>query len=318
MRFFVAVILWLLSLSAWAQNVESFGVFGGFNFPFTIDQGLKNDPRFYGRFTFRGTPIGFSYGYDKVGHGFLITPSYMQIGQNFTIVNYQGGAIGTRDVQMNYLSLPIALRLHVNDIAFFRLSVLASINFSYLMNGQETWTINAVPSARKLDYPIGISVPYDPNYQITYNGVIVPNMNNQVYVSNDRFSRFQIFAGVGFHSDFDLSDSWSINFDGRANFGIFDPRTSAYINQLKTPSGPPGIDPTGLPQRDTNPGAPDIYGQRRDIYLSATFGIARIIQIKAKFREKRSSPIKHTRPQAPAKTGSKTVGGKFKGQKKKK
>ncbi len=226
----------------------------------------------------------------------MITPEYVQIGQKFTIVNYLGGNVGTRDIQMNYLSLPIALKLHLNDVAFFRLSIVAGLNFSYLLHGQETMTVNAVSSARKLTYPIGVSVPNDPNYQVTYNGVYVPNQNNEVYVSDDKFKRFQIFAGVGFHSDFDINEDWSISFDGRANFGIFDPRTSSYVNELKNPSGPPGVDPTGLPQLDTKPGAPDLYGQRRDIYLAASFGVARIIQIKEKFKARRTAPRKSGAP----------------------
>ncbi|MBS1951207.1 MAG: hypothetical protein OJF59_003108 [Cytophagales bacterium] len=290
MRYFLIPCLILIYGTSFSQEVESFGVFGGFNIPFTIDQGLKNDPRYFGRFTIRGTPVGFSYGYDKVGYGFLFTPNYMQIGQKFTIVNYAGGTVGTRDVQMNYFSLPVALRLHVNDVAFFRLSIVAALNFSYLLKGQETLTINAVPSALKLTYPPGVSVPQNPDYEVSYDGVVVPNMNNSVYVSNDKFSHFQVFAGVGFHSDFDISENWSINFDGRANFGIFDPRSTSYINQLKNPSA-------STPDANGHPGAPDLYGQRRDIYLSATFGISRIFQFKAKFREKKSTPLKHTRPQ---------------------
>lgn len=290
MKFLTIGILTAVSLTSFGQEVESFGVFGGFNIPFTIDQGLKSDPRYYGKFTFRGTPIGISYGYDKVGYGYLISPEYARIGQKFTIVNYLGGNVGTRDVQMDYLSLPIALKLHLNDIAFFRLSIVAAVNFSYLLKGQETITINAIPSARKLSYPVGISVPEDPEYQVTYDGVYVPNQNNNVYVSPDKFAKFQIFAGVGFHSDFDINDDWSITFDGRANFGIFDPRSASYIDELKHPTGPPGVDPNGLPKLDTKPGAPDLYGQRRDIYLAATFGISRIIQIKEKFKAKRTAP----------------------------
>jgi hypothetical protein len=292
MKFFILGFLMAISLVAFSQEVESFGVFGGFNIPFTVDQGLRNDHRFYGKFTLRGTPVGISYAYDKVGYGYMISPEYVQIGQKFTIVNYLGGNVGTRDVQMNYLSLPVALKLHLNDIAFFRLSIVAALNFSYLLHGQETFTINAVSSARKLTYPIGVSVPTDPEYQVTYDGVYVPNQTNNVYVSSDKFSKFQIFAGVGFHTDFDINENWSITFDGRANFGIFDPRSSSYINELKNPSGPPGVDPSGLPKLDTKPGAPDLYGQRRDIYLAATFGVARIIQIKEKFKAKHTAPTK--------------------------
>jgi hypothetical protein len=292
MKFLLMAFLTTISAAISAQEIESFGIYGGFNLPFTVDQGLKNDPRFFGKFTLRGAPIGLSYGYDKVGYGFLISPGYLQIGQKFTIVNYLGGNVGTRDVQMNYFSVPIALKLHLNDIAFFRLSLVAALNFSYLIKGQETLTINAVSSARKLTYPIGVSVPDDPNYQISYDGVYVPNLNKSIYVSSDKFSAFQVFAGVGFHSDIDLNDDWSLNFDGRANFGILDPRSGNYINELKHPSGPPGVDRTGHPTFDTTPGAPDLYGQRRDIYLSASFGVSRIIQIKEKFQEKRTAPRK--------------------------
>src|SRR5882672_898420 len=153
MKFLTLGFLTAIAVASFGQEVESFGIFGGFNIPFTIDQGLGNDPRFYGKFTLRGTPIGISYGYDKVGYGYLISPEYVQIGQKFTIVNYLGGNVGTRDVQMNYFSLPIALKLHLNDIAFFRLSIVAALNFSYLLHGQETMTINAISSARKLSYP---------------------------------------------------------------------------------------------------------------------------------------------------------------------
>src|SRR6478736_2300332 len=296
MKFLFLGFLTAISANSFGQEVESFGVSGGFNIPFTIDQGLVNDPRFYGKFTFRGTPIGFSYGYDKVGYGYLITPEYVQIGQKFTIVNYLGGNVGTRDVQMNYLSLPLALKLHLNDVAFFRLSVVAGLSFSYLLSGKETISIDATSSARKLTYPVGVSVPNDPAYQVSYDGVYVPNQDNNIYVSNDKFAKFQLFAGVGFHSDFDLSEDWSISFDGRANFGILDPRSSSYVNELKNPSGPPGVDPSGLPKLDTKPGAPDLYGQRRDIYLAATFGICRIIQIKEKFKGKRNTPRKAATP----------------------
>ncbi len=294
MRFFISSFLIVFSAAAFGQNIESFGLIGGFNFPFTIDQGLRSDQRYFGQFTLRGTPIGVSYGYDKVGIGFLVTPSYMTIGQKFTIVNYIGGEVGTRDVKMNYFSVPIALKLHLNDIAFFRLSIVAALNFSYLLNGQETLTISADPSVRKLAYPSGVSVPNDPaNYQITYDGVYVPNLNKSVYVSADKFTSFQIFAGVGFHSDIDLNDNWSLNFDGRANFGVFDPRSTSYISTLKNPSAQ-------TPDVYNKPGAPDVYGQRRDIYLSATFGISRIIQSKVKFKEKRTAPHKPGAPKSKA------------------
>jgi hypothetical protein len=275
MKFRYLFLLIFVSQLCLAQNIESFGLFAGFNIPVTIDQGLKKDPRFYGKFTIRGTPFGFNYGYDKAGYGFVITPQFLQIGQKYTIHNTTGGEVGTRDIKMNFISVPVALKIHINDIAFFRLSMVAALNFQYLIKGQETFS----HAESKLKYPASIHIPTDPGYTEVYDGVFVPEVNKQVYVSHDKFKPFQIFAAVGLRSDFDLNDDWSLNFDGRANFGIFDPRKADYIDQLKQPKD-----------------APDLYGQRRDVYLSGSIGIARIIQIKEKFKHRSSG---------------KTVGNKF-------
>ncbi len=262
---------------AMGQNVESFGVFGGFNVPFTIDQGLRKDPRFAAKAVIRGSPVGFFYGYDKSGYGFAFTPSYVKIGQVFKIRNTTGGDVGFRDVTMGYVTLPIALKIHINDLAFFRLSLVASVAPSFLINGQETFT----HSATKLRYPAGVSVPTDPGYSISYDGVFVPQISNQVYVSKDKFSPFQLFGAMGLRSDFDLNDNWSLNFDGRVNFGIFESRNSAYLDKLRNPDGP--ADFYG------NPGAPDLYGARRDVFISVEVGICRIFQSKEKFKAKHST-----------------------------
>ncbi|MCW5911797.1 MAG: outer membrane beta-barrel protein [Cyclobacteriaceae bacterium] len=271
-------LLFLLILPASAQDVEAYGIFGGFNFPFTVDQGLQKDARFYGKFTIRATPVGFSYGYDRVGHGILLTPNFTQIGQKFIIRNTTGGDVGTRDVQMNYLSVPVALKLHVNDMSFFRMSLVAAVAPSVLIAGQETFTINSPSGLTKLRYPGGVSVSTDPGYEVVYDGVYVPSLDKQVYVPKSKFNAFQLFGSVGLRSDFDLNDDWSINFDGRANFGIFDTRKPDYINELKNPAGPDDV--------HGNPGAPDIYGQRREIFLSVSFGISRIMQIKHAYKPK--------------------------------
>jgi hypothetical protein len=278
MRFFTGLFVLLTAHCVLGQNIESFGVFGGVNVPFTYDQGLRKDPRFFPKVILRATPIGFLYGIDKSSYGFAITPQYTQIGQKFTVQNVQGGEVGSRDVRMNYLTVPVALKIHINDISFFRLSLTASLAPSFLMSGKEVYNI----AASELKYPYGVSVP--PSYTIAYDGVYVPKITNLNYVTKNNLSFFQVFAAIGFRSDFDLSDNWSINFDGRANFGILDPRNSSYIHTLKNPSA-------STPDANGNPGAPDIYGPRRDFYLSGQIGICRIIQTKEKFNARHSGKI---------------------------
>jgi hypothetical protein len=282
----VGICVLFLLRTAFSQNVESFGFFVGVNAPFTLDQGMEKDLRYYGKFTLRGTPVGFNYGYDVVGIGILVSPSYLTIGQKFTIKNTQGGGAGTRDVKFNYFSLPVALKVHINDMAFFRLSVVAALNFNVLVSGQETITY---PTASKLKFPKGVSVPTDPGYVVSYDGVYVPEEHDRVSTSQDKFNIFQLFGAVGLHSDFDINDDWGINFDGRANFGISDPRNKDYIHELKNPSGPPDI--------DGKPGAPDLYGQRREVYLSASIGFSRLIQTKKKFVQRHSNQPLQPKPQ---------------------
>lgn len=271
--------LTLLTLPVLAQNVESFGVFGGFNVPVTIDQGLANDPRFISKFSIRGTPVGFFYGYDRPGLGFFVSPNYLTIGQTYIITNTTGGHVGTRDINMNYLSVPVGLKFHLNSMAFFRLSLVAALDFSFLLDGNETFT----HVSSKLRYPAGVSVPTDPGYSVVYDGVFVPDVKDLVHVSKDKFNSLQIFGGIGMRFDLDLSDKWSVMCDGRANFGLLEPRTQEYINLLEDRAGPPDF--------QGNPGAPDLYGTRRDVFLSFTVGAARIITTKPKFKARQSSPI---------------------------
>ncbi|NOS55386.1 MAG: outer membrane beta-barrel protein, partial [Cyclobacteriaceae bacterium] len=221
---------------------------------------------------------------------------YLQVGQQFSIRNSIAGEIGTRDIQMDYISLPIALKLHVNDLAFFRLSAVLGLNVNYLLNGRETIS----HAASKVTYPAGITIPKDPGYVAVYDGVFVPAVDKLEYVSNDKFNSIQLFAALGLRSDFDLNDDWSINFDGRANFGLFDSRQTSYVNQLKNPSG--GADFNG------NPGAPDLPGQRREIYLAVSVGISKIITTKSKFKTKRTSITNRGGNNAPKPRGRKPKG----------
>lgn len=278
-RIAFSAFLVLFFQNLYSQNIESFGFFAGFNVPITIDKGLENDPRFQPKFLILGTPVGFHYGYDRPGFGYVISPSYLTIGQRYTILNTTGGDVGTRDISMNYFSVPLALKFHLNDLSFFRLSMVAAADFCFLLDGQETFT----HLSSKLKFPSGVSVPTDPGYTIAYDGVFVPEVANQVYVSKDKYNSFQLFGGIGMRADLDLSEKWSVMCDGRANFALFDSRTKDYLNQLSTPTGPPDV--------NGKPGAPDLPGSRRDIFLSVTFGVSRIITTKPQFKERHSAPL---------------------------
>lgn len=263
-------LIFLATMAANAQHIESFGVFGGINFPVTIDQGLRDDPRYIQKFTLRGSPFGFHYGYDAIGYGFVVTPHYLRTGQSFIIQNTVGGEVGSREVLMDFISVPVAIKLHIADLAFLRVSLVGGINVQYLLNGREVIS----HSAAKLRYPATVAIPAEAGYEQVFDGVFVPEISNLEYVSKDQFKSLQLFAALGVRSDYDITEDLALNFDGRINYGLFEPRTSAYVNELKQTTD-----------------LPDLYGTRRDLHLSVTVGLSRSIEIKKKFKARRSTRL---------------------------
>jgi hypothetical protein len=79
---------------------------------------------------------------------------------------------------------------------------------------------------------------------------------------------------MGFRSDWDFSEHWRASFDLRANIGILEPRTSDYTNKVKNYEA-----------------LYDIYGKRRDLFLSLTFGFARTLTIEHREKPARQSKI---------------------------
>ena len=74
-------------------------------------------------------------------------------------------------------------------------------------------------------------------------------------------SSLQVFAGAGLQSDWDISNNWRVTFDLRVNYGLFDPRTDAYISKL-----------------NAHQTLYDMPGQRHDVFAQLSVGIARYIE----------------------------------------
>jgi hypothetical protein len=277
----------LATLAARAQEVHSLGLFTGIAVPYTWDGGINQDSRYRTRFDIKFTPIGFHYGVDKEGHGFMIDPSIIRIGQNFNVINSTGGELGQRKIDLTYVQVPVGIKLHIIDMSFFKVSMVASIGVGVLLNGKETIR----HTDGKLKFPVEMTGPFpsaqndefETKYaafveEVEYDGVIVKNVNGKLSDTDD-FQKFQLFGSMGFRSDWDFSENWRASFDLRANIGILEPRTSDYTKRVK--------DYEALY---------DIYGQRRDLFLSLTFGIARTLTIEHREKEAKKKKRISTRP----------------------
>src|SRR5690606_19711071 len=120
--------------------------------------------------------------------------------------------------------------------------------------------------------------------EVEYDGVVVKNVNAALSGTED-FQKFQIFGSLGLRSDWDFGENWRASFDLRGNMGILEPRTSDYTKRVKNFEA-----------------LYDMYGQRRDLFLSLTFGIARTLTIEHRAKESKkkirinNKPTKHKYP----------------------
>jgi hypothetical protein len=109
--------------SAQKEVTYSLGVFGGFTSTFTFDKGINKDPRYLAKYGADFIPVGIHAGVDFMGFGFMADPQLTRIGQNFNLLNTQGGQVGERRISATYLkSVPITNRL------FMRWAVVEGIS----------------------------------------------------------------------------------------------------------------------------------------------------------------------------------------------
>ena len=282
----------LATVSARAQEVHSLGLFTGIAVPYTWDDGINQDSRYRTRFDIKYSPIGVHYGVDKEGHGFMFDPSIIRIGQNFNVINTTGGEMGERRIDLTYVQIPVSLKLHIIDMSFFKVSLVAGVGAGFLLNGKETirHTDEKMNISNKLtgttqDEYTAFENKYAPFVnRVVYDGVIMENVNTKLSDTKD-YQKFQLFGSIGFRSDWDFSENWRASFDLRGNIGILEPRTSDYTKRMKNYEA-----------------LYDLYGNRRDLFLSLTFGIARTLTIEHREKQakknKRMStkPVKHKYP----------------------
>ncbi len=267
------------SFFGWSQSrTYSVGVFTGITSSYTLDNGIGKDQRYQTRYDIKLAPIGVNYEIDFDNVGILLSPSITTIGQNFYVVNTTGGHEGVRKINLQYFNIPIACKLRIIDMSFFRVSFLGSLSAAYLLKGKETVS----HSDTKLKFPDEVVPPVlPPDYVREYDGVQSPAVNRYLMLGKNDFNPIQFFVGAGFRSDWDVSQSWRVSFDLRANYGILEPRNNGYLAKLNTYQT-----------------LYDIPGTRRDMFVQFTIGVSKFVDIEKNDRDKKKkikgSPKRHT------------------------
>jgi hypothetical protein len=268
---------------AYAQKevTYSVGLFGGISSTFSNDEGVSSDPRYQYRYNIRTIPIGLHLGIDFKGYGFMIDPQITQMGQQFNFINTSGGQVGKRDIQQTYFQIPFSYKKHIIDLSFFKVSWVFGVSPAILLSASE----NITHEQSKLRFPAYTFTALQSSqfaalgYEVEYDGVNVPQLNNQEILRKQDFRSFQLFGSIGLRSDWDVTDHARISFDLRANVGLWDPRSNDYLDRAKN-------------QQTLY----ELSGARRDLFVSLTLGYARYLSIERKTRVKKVTPFQYYGP----------------------
>ena len=256
-----------LTHSVRAQKILSTGVHTGFTIPLTADQGINADARYQVRYDIKWAPIGFNVALDMGNYGILINPGIVTIGQNFFVANSVGGQIGVRKIRLVYLQVPVGAKIRLIDLSFFRVSFTTAISAGYLLNGRDVIS----HQQSKMTFPVEVKPQLPPDYIEEYDGVAVPRRENLEIAGKNDYNTFQLFGSFGIRSDWDVTENTRVSLDLRSNISILDPRHDDYLQRIKN-----------------NLSIYEIYGKRRDIFVTLTLGVSKIIELEAKRSSQRS------------------------------
>jgi hypothetical protein len=281
---FTALFVSMVSFVSAQVRIVSMGVFTGLTSTYTWDEGINYDPRYKVKYNIKLAPVGFNYGVDYEGFGFVISPGLFATGQNFSVVNTVGGHEGSRKIDLHYLNIPIAFKFHVIDLDFLKTSFIIGAGPAYLISGKEEVSHHAA----KLYFPPVVYPNLPDTYNIEYDGVLTPDVTNLAILKKSDFKPIQLFGFIGVRSDWYFSENWKASFDFRANYTFFDNRSDEYLNRLNT-------------YMTTY----DIPGKRREIVGSFTLGVSRYIEIDLTSKHRKVQKKSNTKKYIPPKSTTK-------------
>jgi hypothetical protein len=182
------------------------------------------------------------------------------------VVNTSGGHDGRRTIDLQYLSIPVAFKVHIINLSFFKISALASIGPAYLLKGSEVVS----HTDTKLRFPTEVYPILPSDYVVQYDGVVSPELIDYTISAKEDFNTFQIFVGAGFRSDWDVSEHWRVSVDFRMNYGLYDPRNDQYLTRV-----------------NNHQTLYDVPGKRNDLFAQLSLGISRFIIFEKKDQEQK-------------------------------
>ncbi len=290
LRLFFVLLLTSYGIRTFGQQHSvAVGIYGGMTVPYSLNGGMDKDPRYKSRYNVKAQPVGLQFTMDYENVGFQISPGVFTLGQDYYVVNTSGGQDGKRDIDLNYVILPLTFKLHLIDLSIFRVSAVATGGIGYLYGASDVLTHDYT----KLKFP-SQTFPLlpQPPYMLEYDGVVSPATKLEISEKSD-YKPLQLFAGIGLTSDWNVTEKWRLTFDVKVHYGFTDPRNSDYKKRIK--------------QYES---VYELPGNRSELFAQVSIGVARFLDFdksdrdreknlkgKKKFHPKKQMMIKPTRRQ---------------------
>jgi hypothetical protein len=277
---FTSFFICLFALCSAQVRIVSFGGLTGLTSTYTWDQGINDDSRYKPGNGLKFSPLGLSYGVDYDGLGFEISPQVFSEGQNFNVIDYKGVNNGTRKISLQYLNVPVAIKLRLISLPSNKLSFESGVSPALLLSGSEKISHNS----GKYRFPLVVYPNLPDGYNAQGSLVSAPQVSNVKMLDKNDFKALQLYTFIGVRSDWYFSTQWRATFSARLYYGMFDNRSKTYLNKLENYQT-----------------LYDLPGKRRDVVGQFTIGISRYISIDKKEKDRQDHVKKNIKRYIPPK-----------------
>jgi hypothetical protein len=269
--FLLCLCLAGLTTTSYGQVGVHVGVTTAYNATFVLDNGLSEAPRYRSQMTYNWAPVGFNIGVDfSRKFGLSLESILSRQGQVFQIIDIADKVVGERNIQYEYLQLPLLMRFMGQGNSAVRGNFNLGPQLSILTNASELIKY----SASTQTFPKGAALPAGASDIMNHpDGTVtatVPAQSPKELLSKEaqsfRNAEFQIAAAVGL--DIDLSRHLYLSTQIRGNYSVTDTRNGDVIEALK--------------QGDSS----DVFGKRANMLIGVQTGVHYMFGTTRSFRYK--------------------------------
>ena len=263
----IVLFAWTFFAESMAQQIH-LGMTTAVNATFVLDKGLSEDPRYNSKYTYNMAPVGFSFGVDfGRTFGLSLESILSKQGQVFEIIDAANQIKGQREVDLNYVHLPLLMRFMSGGNGAVRSNFNIGPQLSILTDAVESIQYQAgtfeMPDSPDFQPPPGAVDNGDGTYD-------APELSPTDLLTKeaDQFKNTEFQIAAAFGIDIDLSKHLYLSTQVRANYSLTDMRNGDVIEAIKNGEGG------------------DLFGNRANLLVGLQLGIHYTFGITRSFKYK--------------------------------